>query len=76
VADPETYTVPADVMNVIYNTLQYFGNETSYRGQRTGGVLQGCPRGPAPTPAEMSVHARLALKMIDLKVLGRESAGG
>jgi hypothetical protein len=59
-----------DLLHVIYNTLMYYANAMNYRGQRTGGVLQGCPRAPDPTPDQMAVHARIVLRMINHELQG------
>jgi hypothetical protein len=70
--EPTEYVIPARILHVVYNTLQFFGNHTSYRGRRTGGVLKGCPREPDPTPEQMSVHARLALRILEREILKRK----
>lgn len=69
--DPESYTVPAGLMDTIYRTLQWYANRTSYQGERTGGVLQGCPRGPAPTSDKLVRYAEQAIERIDKEVLKR-----
>jgi hypothetical protein len=71
--EPEVYTVPKDLMNIIYRTLRYYANEASYRGERTGGILQGCPRAPDPTPRELIQWANYAVKRIDREILKRET---
>lgn len=57
--------VSDDLMERIYAVLQFYASEHSYRGERIGGVLKGCPRGPAPTPQEMTFDARMILKQIE-----------
>jgi hypothetical protein len=66
-----SYTVPREIMDDIYETLKFYANECSYQGERTGGVLAGCPRAPAPTPEDLTLYARLSLAKIDRHVLGR-----
>lgn len=70
-AGPAVYHVPHAVMDEIYETLKFYANLCNYQGERTGGVLAGCPRGPTPTPDDLIAHAQKALKMIDRSVLGR-----
>lgn len=53
----DTFNVPADLMRRVWNTIDLYANSENYRGERTGGVLQGCPRKPDPTHYEMSLHA-------------------
>lgn len=67
------YVVPHVVMDTIYETLKFYANLCSYEGERTGGVLAGCPRGPAPTPQQLIPWAQRAMAMIDSIVLGREA---
>jgi hypothetical protein len=67
------YSVPYTVMDAIYETLKFYANLCSYDGERTGGVLAGCPRGPKPTPEQLIAHAQEALRLIDRDVLGRTS---
>jgi len=70
-SEEKSYAVPERLMDLIYETLKWYGNECSYQGERTGGVLKGCPRGSAPTPERLTLYARQALKRIDKEVLGR-----
>lgn len=70
-AGPKVYHVPHAIMDSIYETLKFYANLCSYQGERTGGVLAGCPRGPTPTPDDLIVHAQTVLQMIDRNVLGR-----
>jgi hypothetical protein len=59
-------------LRVVWNTLMFFASESSYTmGERTGGVLAGCPRNPPPTPAEMACYGRWALASL-VRYLGRE----
>jgi hypothetical protein len=58
----KTFNVPADLMRRVWNTLDIYANPTNYRGERTGGILAGCPRAPDPTPDEMSRRAYGTLK--------------
>ena len=69
---PTHYFVPKELMDVIYRTLQYYGNETAYMGKRVGGVVAGCPRAPAPLPHELVLTANYTLKRIDREILGRD----
>lgn len=49
-------------LHLLWNTLMFFSSESSYTvGERTGGVLEGCPRKPPPTHAEMAGYARRGL---------------
>lgn len=58
-------------LNVVWNTLMFFAHPDSYvLGERTGGVLQGCPRKPPPSPDEMASFAKFALGAL------REYVGG
>ena len=57
--------VPDDLMERIYATLLYYGSLHTYRGERTGGVLQGCPRGPKPTEEQLVFEAREMVRQID-----------
>lgn len=66
-----SYTVPHALMDEIYETLKFYANRCSYQGERTGGVLAGCPRGPEPTTEQLIVHAQNTLLKIDREVLGR-----
>jgi hypothetical protein len=51
--------VPRDVLERAYDTMEnYYGNLCTYRGERTGGVLAGCPRAPDPTPEQLVTEAR------------------
>lgn len=49
-------------LNYVWNTLMFFAHPDSYtQGERTGGVLQGCPRAEPPSPDTMAGYARNAL---------------
>lgn len=72
VKKPQNYIIPKELMDVIYNTLKFYGNQCSYEGERTGGVVAGCPRAPAPMPHELIRWANYALVRIDREVLHRE----
>lgn len=72
--DPKYYRVQAGLMDTIYKTLQWYSNRCSYIGERTGGVVAGCPRGPAPTPDELVRYAQQALDRINVEVLKRSKA--
>lgn len=61
------------LINKIYNVLSFYANERSYEGERTGGVLKGCPRGPAPTPKQLVWSARWTLREIEREVLKRDA---
>jgi hypothetical protein len=59
-------------LRLVWNTLMFFASESSYTtGERTGGVLAGCPRNPPPTYAEMACYARQAAASL-VRYLGRE----
>lgn len=65
---------PSDDGNLLllWNTLQFFACESSYTvGERTGGVLQGCPRRPPPGPDELAMYGRNGLAAL-CRYLGRE----
>ena len=70
---PKVYQVPESLMNRIYNTLSDYANLSTYEAPRIGGVLQGCPRGPLPTPQELTMGARWMLQEIDRELLGRKT---
>lgn len=53
--------VPKTLLIEIEGTLLYYANECTYQGQRTGGVLKGCPRGPKPMSNELVRYARKTL---------------
>jgi hypothetical protein len=67
----KVYQVPEALMNRIYNTLSNYANRATYEAPRIGGVVQGCPRGPKPTPDELTMGARWMLREIDRDLLGR-----
>lgn len=69
------YQVSEAMMNRIYNTLSQYANETTYLPPRIGGVVAGCPRGPAPTPIELAMSARFMLREINRDLLGRTDSG-
>lgn len=50
----------AEFFNYLFSVLDYYSNRFTYEGERTGGVLQGCPRGPAPTPDQLTHEAEKA----------------
>lgn len=59
-------------LQLVWNTLMFFACESSYTtGERTGGVLQGCPRNPPPRPDELAGYGREALAAL-CRFLGRE----
>ncbi len=68
----KVYQVPEALMNRIYNTLSNYANLATYEAPRIGGVVQGCPRGPKPTPHELTAGARWMLMEIDRDLLGRK----
>ena len=65
-AAPPPLVLDATTATVIFNTLQDYANVCSYRGERTGGVLKGCPRGPKPTADKLVRPAQFALKRLEL----------
>lgn len=63
--EAEYVLVPRDLAGRIYDGLEnYYGNVCTYRGERTGGVLAGCPRAPDPTPDQLVVEARALAKQL------------
>jgi hypothetical protein len=59
-------------LQLVWNTLMFFACESSYTmGERTGGVLQGCPRKPPPSPDELAGYAQIALAAL-CRFVGRE----
>ncbi len=66
------YLVPQSMMEQVYRALSDYANPATYRPQRTGGVLQGCPRGPEPTPQQLTLGAELLLRQINRDLLGRD----
>lgn len=69
--EQRAYEIPQGLMDQIYETLKWYANLCSYQGERTGGVLKGCPRGPAPTPDKLVRYAQQALDRINKEVLKR-----
>lgn len=65
-------TVPRELFSRIYDTLAFYANKCSYDPPRIGGVLQGCPRGPAPTPSQLAFWARMMMRTIDVDLLKRD----
>ena len=61
----KSYTISEETMTIIYNTLRSYGNMHTYQGERTGGVLAGCPRGPKPSAKELIVYANIALRRLE-----------
>jgi hypothetical protein len=59
-------------LHYLWNTLKFFAHEDSYTmGERTGGVLQGCPREPPPTTAQLALYGLLGLESL-CRYIGRE----
>jgi len=57
---------------LLWRTLEFFARESSYTtGERTGGVLQGCPRNPPPGPADLAGYGRQGLAAL-CRFLGRD----
>ena len=67
--------IPAELAEAIYQTLQYYGNVCTYQGERTGGVLAGCPRGPAPTPDHLVREAQTVLNRWKAAIARQEGEG-
>ena len=67
------YEIDEALMQRLYNVLSYYANVTSYHAPRTGGVLQGCPRGATPTPDDLVWSARWMLREIERDVLKRDA---
>ena len=57
--------VPRELMQRIHHTLQFYANPRSYEAPRMGGVLRGCVRGERPTPAKLSLSAKLLLHALE-----------
>jgi hypothetical protein len=57
--------VPRDLMQRIHRTLEFYANPRSYEAPRIGGVLRGCLRGHRPTPAKLSLSAKLVLRALE-----------
>jgi hypothetical protein len=72
----KVYHVPEALMNRIYNTLSNYANLATYEAPRIGGVAQGCPRGPKPTPSELTMGARWMLREIDRDLFGCTTTSG
>src|SRR5690242_11470563 len=53
-----------DLADYLWRVLDYYANPYSYIGERTGGILQGCPRGPNPTSQEMTHEAEIAKRRL------------
>ena len=66
---PESFVVPFELMNRLYNTLMYYANRTTYEAPRIGGVLAGCPRGEKPNPEHLTFGARAMIAQIDRELL-------
>jgi hypothetical protein len=49
----------SDLLDQAYQILDGYGNLDTYRAERTGGVLAGCPRGEVPTPDKLIMPARI-----------------
>ncbi len=64
----KTYTITEQTMHAIYNVLQNYANLDTYHGERTGGILQGCPRAPDPTPDELTIAPRQVLAMLEKEI--------
>lgn len=62
------YEISEQTMNIIFNTLQAYGNRCTYEGERIGGVLAGCPRGPVPTPDELVRPAITAMRHLEKEI--------
>jgi hypothetical protein len=59
------------LLDRVYRVLAYYGNSTTYDAPRTGGVLQGCPRGEPPSAQELTREARWTMDEIR-RALGLE----
>ena len=67
------YEIEQELMHRLYNVLSAYANEAMYERPRVGGVVEGCPRGPAPTPAKLVWPARWLLRQIEHDVLKRDA---
>jgi Tfp pilus assembly protein FimV len=67
----EAFTISADALHRIWNTLSYYASTTIYDGERTGGVLAGCPRTAPPTRDEITEPAKWAMHDLQ-KAIGVE----
>ena len=43
-----------EAFHMALRALDELSVPSAYEGERTGGVLEGCPRGPAPTPEQLA----------------------
>ena len=53
-----------NLLEQAYQILDGYGNLDTYRAERTGGVLAGCPRGEVPTPDKLVMPARMFCKRL------------
>lgn len=67
------YEIPEQLMNRLYNVLSHYANATTYEAPRIGGVVAGCPRGPAPTADDLTWSAKWMLRAIEHEVLKRDA---
>jgi len=66
------YEIEEALMHRLYNTLVHYANEVTYQAPRIGGVAQGCPRGPVPTPDKLVWAARWMLRELEHQALKRD----
>lgn len=57
--------ISEEAWNLAMRTLEALSVPSAYEGERTGGVLRGCPREPAPTPEELAVKVKLVVDRIN-----------
>ena len=62
------YWLSENAANIVWNALQDASNEYTYRGDRIGGVLAGCPRAPDPTPQEIAARFGLIFSMFKREI--------
>lgn len=48
----------------LFQVLNYYADESIYQGNRIGGILEGCPRGPAPSPSDLTHTAEKAKALL------------
>lgn len=53
-----------EAWNLAIRTLEALSMPSTYKGERTGGVLAGCPRTRPPTPEELAARVLIVLNRI------------
>lgn len=57
----EQFVMPADLITLLQRTLEYYSAFDTWHGERTGGVLEGCPRGSPDIHRDGGKYAGQAL---------------